>query len=100
MPMRAYRVEVGSGDGVNAGNLVGAIANESGLESRFIGRIEILEDHAFVEMPDGMPDDIFKHLRKVWVGGKQLKMSLADAMPPMSGKHTPPKKPVPGKKGK
>ncbi len=100
MPMRAYRVEVGSGDGVNAGNLVGAIANESGLESRFIGRIEILEDHAFVEMPDGMPDDIFKHLRKVWVGGKQLKMSLADTMPPMSGKHTPPKKPVPGKKGK
>ncbi len=93
MPMRAYRVEVGSGDGVNAGNLVGAIANESGLESRFIGRIEILEDHAFVEMPDGMPDDIFKHLRKVWVGGKQLKMSLADDMPAMSGKHTPPKKP-------
>lgn len=41
MPMRAYRVEVGSGDGVNAGNLIGAIANESGLESRFIGRIEI-----------------------------------------------------------
>ena len=94
MPMRAYRVEVGATDGVNAGNLVGAIANESGLESRFIGRIEILDNHAFVEMPDGMPDDIFKHLRKVWVGGKQLNMSLADAMPPMSGKHTPPKKPV------
>jgi ATP-dependent RNA helicase DeaD len=97
LPLRAYRVEVGAQDGVNAGNLVGAISNESGLESRFIGRIEILDDHAYIEMPEGMPDDIFKHLRKVWVGGKQLKMSLADAMPPMSGKHTPPKKPAPGK---
>jgi ATP-dependent RNA helicase DeaD len=87
-------VEVGTQDGINAGNLVGAISNESGLESRYIGRIEILEDHAFIEMPEGMPDDIFKHLRKVWVGGKQLKMSLVDTMPPMTGKHTPPKKPT------
>jgi len=94
LPMRAYRVEVGQQDNITPGNLVGAIANESGLESRFIGRIEILDDHSFVEMPEGMPEDIFKHLRKVWVGGKQLNMTLSDDMPPMSGKHTPPRKPV------
>jgi len=95
--MRAYRVEVGSKHAATPSNLVGAIANESGLEARYIGRIEIFDDHSMLEMPDGMPDEIFKHLGKVWVGGQQLKISLADSMPPESAKHTPPKKPVPGK---
>ncbi|MGO4380265.1 DEAD/DEAH box helicase [Pseudoduganella sp. RAF53_2] len=94
VPMRAYRVEVGSQHSATPANLVGAIANESGLEARYIGRIEIMGDHTFLEMPDGMPDEIFRHLKKVWVGGQQLKISLADEMPPESGKHTPPKKPV------
>jgi ATP-dependent RNA helicase DeaD len=97
MRMRAYRVEVGSQHAATPSNLVGAIANESGLEARFIGRIEIFEDHSMLEMPDGMPAEIFKHLGKVWVGGQQLKISLADSMPPETAKHTPPKKPVPGK---
>jgi ATP-dependent RNA helicase DeaD len=97
MPMRPYRIEVGTKHAATPSNIVGAIANESGLEARYIGRIEIFEDHSVLEMPDGMPDEIFKHLGKVWVGGQQLKISLADEMPPESGKHTPPKKPVAGK---
>jgi ATP-dependent RNA helicase DeaD len=95
--MRPYRVEVGSRHSATPANLVGAIANESGLEARYIGRIEIFDDYSMLEMPDGMPDEIFKHLGKVWVGGQQLKLSLADSMPPESAKHTPPKKPAPGK---
>jgi ATP-dependent RNA helicase DeaD len=94
VPMRAYRVEVGTQHAATPGNIVGAIANESGLEARFIGRIEILDDHSFLEMPDGMPEEIFRHLKKVWVGGQQLKISKVDEMPPESAKHTPPKKPV------
>ena len=97
LAMRAYRIEVGSSHEATPSNIVGAIANESGLEARYIGRIEIFEDHTVLEMPDGMPDEIFRHLGKVWVGGQQLKISKADAMPPQSGKHTPPKKPVAGK---
>ncbi|AKU22709.1 DEAD/DEAH box helicase [Massilia sp. NR 4-1] len=97
IPMRAYRVEVGSQHAATASNLVGAIANEAGLEAKFIGRIEIFDDHSVLEMPDGMPPDLFKHLGKVWVGGQQLRISLADKMPPQSEKHTPPKKPAAGK---
>ncbi|WP_338770355.1 DEAD/DEAH box helicase [Massilia sp. METH4] len=94
LAMRAYRIEVGSQHEATPANIVGAIANESGLEARYIGRIEIFDDHTVLEMPDGMPDEIFRHLGKVWVGGQQLKISLADAMPPLSAKHTPPKKPA------
>ena len=100
MPMQAFRIEVGNEHDVTPSNIVGAIANEAGLEAKYIGRIEIFDSYSMVELPDGMPPDLFKHLGKVWVAGQQLKISYADAMPPESGKHTPPKKPLPGAKPK
>ncbi|WP_343731808.1 DEAD/DEAH box helicase [Duganella sp.] len=100
VPMSAFRVEVGRNHEITPANIVGAIANETGLEARYIGRIEIFDDHSMLELPDGMPDDMFRNLGKVWVGGAQLKISHADRMPPESAKHTPPKKPAPGAKPK
>jgi len=100
VPMSAFRVEVGRNNEISPANIVGAIANETGLEAKYIGRIEIFDDHSMLELPDGMPDDMFRNLGKVWVGGAQLKISHADRMPPESAKHTPPKKPAPGAKPK
>jgi len=73
--MERYRIEVGHTHGVKPGNIVGAIANEAGLESRYIGRIDIQEDYSTVDLPEGMPKDIFKMLKKVWVSGQQLRIS-------------------------
>ena len=56
-------------------NIVGAIANEAGLEGKFIGRINIFDDYSTVDLPDGMPNDIYKGLEKVWVAGQPLKIS-------------------------
>lgn len=100
IPMSAFRIEVGSNHAATPANIVGAIANEAGLEARHIGRIEIFDTYSMLELPDGMPPDLFKHLGKVWVGGAQLKISHADRMPPESGKSTPPKKPAAGAKAK
>ena len=75
--MDTYRVEVGRTDNVEPRNLVGAIANEAGIESQFIGRITINEDHSLIDLPQGMPKDIFQHLRKVWVANKPMNISLA-----------------------
>jgi ATP-dependent RNA helicase DeaD len=100
VPMSAFRVEVGRENEITPANIVGAIANETGLEAKYIGRIEIFDKHTMLELPDGMPDDMFKSLGKVWVGGAQLKISQIDRMPPESVKHTPPKKPAPGAKPK
>ncbi len=98
VPMSAFRIEVGSNHAATPSNIVGAIANEAGLEAKHIGRIEIFDTYSMLELPDGMPPELFKHLGKVWVGGAQLKISQADRMPPESGKATPPKKPAPGAK--
>lgn len=76
--METFRIEVGHTHGVQPGNIVGAIANEAGLESRYIGRIDIREDHSFVDLPDGIPAELLEHLKKTWVAGQRLRISRAE----------------------
>jgi len=71
----SFRVEVGLVHGVKPANIVGAIVNEAGLGSGDIGDIKILEDHSIVDLPSGMPRDIFRVLGRAWVMGKQLRIS-------------------------
>lgn len=77
--MERFRIEVGRQHGVKPGNIVGAIANEAGLDSQYIGYIEILDDHSLIDLPLGMPKDIFQELKKVWVCNQQLRMSRVTA---------------------
>jgi ATP-dependent RNA helicase DeaD len=77
LQLQTYRVEVGSVHGVKPANIVGAIANEAGLDGKFIGRLVICEDHSFVDLPGDMPKEIFRSLQKVRVAGQQLQISLA-----------------------
>jgi ATP-dependent RNA helicase DeaD len=79
--LATYRIEVGYQHGVTPREIVGAIANEAGLEGRYIGRIEIRDDHALVDLPQGMPREIFNHLKRVYVCGQALRISLADGAP-------------------
>lgn len=72
--METYRIEVGHAHGVKPANIVGAIANEAGLESRYIGRIDIQHDHTTLDLPEGMPREVLMHLKKVWVSGQQLRI--------------------------
>ncbi|HED30128.1 MAG TPA: DEAD/DEAH box helicase [Prosthecochloris aestuarii] len=71
----AFRIEVGSSHGVKAGNIAGAIIHESGLPAEAVGRITIFDDHSIVNLPEGMPKDLFRDLKRVWVCGQQLKIS-------------------------
>ncbi|TBR39964.1 MULTISPECIES: DEAD/DEAH box helicase [Dyella] len=77
---RTYRIEVGHEHGVKPGNIVGAIANEAGLESQFIGRLSIRGDYSLVDLPDGMPKEVFEHLKKVWVSQQQLRIKEWDGV--------------------
>ncbi|MCD0280044.1 DEAD/DEAH box helicase [Xanthomonas melonis] len=72
--MESYRIEVGHSHGVKPANIVGAIANEAGLESRYIGRIDIQHDYSILDLPADMPRELLQHLKKVWVSGQQLNM--------------------------
>ena len=75
--MQRYRVEVGHRDRVKPGNLVGAIAGETGPQGRAIGRIQIFDNHSLVDLPKGMPDDVFNSLRRLRVMNRELQITQA-----------------------
>ncbi len=69
---QTYWVGVGHDQGVKPGNLVGAIANEGGLDSGQIGRVQIKDRFSLIDLPKGLEPDILAHLQKVKVAGKPL----------------------------
>lgn len=73
--MERYRIEVGYKHGLKPGDVVGAISNESGLESKFIGAINIDYDYALVDLPFGMPKSIFKMLKRTWIRSQKMSIS-------------------------
>jgi ATP-dependent RNA helicase DeaD len=73
--MERFRIEVGHDHEVKPANIVGAIANEAGLDAQHIGHIDIHNSFSLVDLPMGMPQDIFKDLKKAWVCGQRLNIS-------------------------
>jgi ATP-dependent RNA helicase DeaD len=73
--MQAYRVEVGRSHGIEPKNIVGAIANESGIDSTRIGRIEIHDLHSTVDLPDNLDDNFFRSLNGVRIAGQELRLA-------------------------
>ena len=78
-PMDVYRMAVGSEHGVQKGDIVGAIANEAGLESSHMGKIRVQDDHSFIELPAGLPRAIMNKLQGIHVRGQPLQISLEKA---------------------
>jgi ATP-dependent RNA helicase DeaD len=76
IPMITYRLEVGKNDSVEPSNIVGAIANEADISSQYIGQIKLYDSYSTVDLPEGMPNEVFKHLKKVRVRGNPLNISL------------------------
>jgi len=73
--MELFRIEVGHSHGVKPGNIVGAIANEAGIDGQHIASIKIEENYSTVELPAGMPKELFQSLKKIRVVGHALKIS-------------------------
>ncbi|MBT7880008.1 MAG: DEAD/DEAH box helicase [Gammaproteobacteria bacterium] len=93
--MERFRIEIGHDHEVQPGNIVGAIANEAGLDAEHIGHIDIRDKFSFIELPEGMPRAVFNDLQKVWIGGQKLKISRVAVS---DGGKTPSRKAVSDKK--
>lgn len=72
--MARYMIRVGYEHGVAPKNIVGAIANEAGLDANFIGTIDIFDDCATVDLPAGMPKSVMQQLSKAVVCGQRLNL--------------------------
>jgi ATP-dependent RNA helicase DeaD len=67
-----YRIEVGRRHEATPGDIVGAIANEAGIDSQFIGQIRLYDDYSTVDLPEGMPAEVFRQLKQVRVRQQPL----------------------------
>jgi len=96
-----YRIDVGREHMASPKDIVGAIANEAGIESRFIGQINLFEDYSTVELPADLPNDILQILRRARVRQQTLNIRLASpeeagrerGRPGPGGRGPAPKKP-------
>ena len=68
------RVNLGRTAGVRPGDLVGMIANESGISSRELGAIEIATRHSLVEVPAARADQIIEALKAATLRGRRAKV--------------------------
>ncbi len=91
--MQAFRIEVGHAHGVKPANIVGAIANEAGLDAKYIGRIEIFDDYSVLDLPQGMPSEVFEQLKTVAVAGQPLRISHVGKQ--LASGHDPAAKKIP-----
>lgn len=76
--MARFRLDVGRRNQVKPGNIVGAIANEAELESKYIGEIEIREGYSTVDLPADMPKEVMSILKRARVAGRPLEITVFD----------------------
>ncbi|MFC0445336.1 DEAD/DEAH box helicase [Pseudidiomarina halophila] len=82
-----YRIQVGRDHGARPQDIVGAIANEAEMDSKYIGQIQLFENHSLVELPKGLPTGVLRILQRARVRQQQMGMELADqAIPPRARK--------------
>lgn len=75
--MQRYRIEVGREHECRPGDIVGAIANEANIDSKNIGHIKLNDSFSTVDLPEGMPKEMFQTLRNVRVRGQKINITLA-----------------------
>ena len=73
--MERFRIEVGLQDGVEPGNILGALAKKAGIDGSVIGPIKIHDEHSTIDLPEGMPKATFRALRRTWLAGKRINLS-------------------------
>lgn len=75
---QTYRLEVGKEHGARPGDIVGAIANEISLDSSYIGAINLHDKHSFVQLPKGIPTELFNQLKAVRVRRQPLAITASE----------------------
>ncbi|WP_435771590.1 DEAD/DEAH box helicase [Nocardioides sp. SYSU DS0651] len=72
--LASYKIQVGKRQRVEPRQIVGAIANEGGLDRRDFGRITIRPDYSIVELPARLPDDAWERLKNTRISGKLIEL--------------------------
>ncbi|WP_454978376.1 DEAD/DEAH box helicase [Corynebacterium propinquum] len=80
-----YRLAVGKRQHVRPGSIVGALANEGGLNSKDFGRINIGADHTIVELPKNLDPAVLDRLSDTRISGELIKIRKDHGAPNRGG---------------
>ena len=78
VPLATYRIAVGKRHKVEPRQIVGAIANEGGLQRGDFGHIDIRADHSLVELPVSLSPATRTALEGTRISGKLIELRLAE----------------------
>ncbi|WP_419534846.1 DEAD/DEAH box helicase [Endozoicomonas sp.] len=74
--MVRYRVELGRDQGINPGDLVGAIANEGKISGQSIGHIRLFDNCSSVYLPEGMDKSVIEALKGAKIRNRPMELKL------------------------
>ena len=91
--MERYYLGVGRIDNVSPRDIVGAIANEADLDSKYIGHIKLFDKFSTVDLPEDMPEEVLHILRKMTIKNRPSKIRLmTDEPPPKESRGSSPRR--------
>ncbi|WP_064609131.1 DEAD/DEAH box helicase [Photobacterium sp. J15] len=73
-----YQLQVGREQGVQVKDIVGAIANELGLNKEFIGAIKLAPEHTYVQLPKKMTAEVTAQLKKLRIRQNEVKAVVVE----------------------
>ncbi len=71
-------INIGKNQGIRPGDILGAIAGESGMPGRMIGSIDMYDSYTFVEVPREQADIVLKAMKHAKIRGKNIRIEKAN----------------------
>lgn len=71
-------INIGKNQNVKPGDILGAIAGESGMPGKMVGSIDMFDKYTFVEVPRENADTVLKAMKNVKIKGKNIHMEKAN----------------------
>ena len=71
-------INIGKDQKVKPGDILGAIAGESGISGRLVGSIDMYDKYTFVEVPQDCAEEVLECMKNARIKGKSIHMEQAN----------------------
>ena len=71
-------INIGKKQNIRPGDILGAIAGESGMPGKLVGSIDMYDKYTFVEVPGEYARDVLKAMKNVKIKGKSVNIEPAN----------------------
>ncbi|MCI8578585.1 MAG: DEAD/DEAH box helicase [Lachnospiraceae bacterium] len=72
-------INIGKEQNIRPGDILGAIAGESGIPGRLVGSIDMYDKYTFIEVPDDCAGEILESMKSAKIRGRKVHIEMANA---------------------